>query len=318
MSALAASKTRRLTLAEQRRAYISEAALGCISAPSDQVITVGHVSIAPARGGKMTRSLAIVVAGLCIAGFAAAAELEPAPAGIDAEEVVNRAEAAMRGDRTYCKCEMTVSSPRLASDRKVVFESWTDGPGKRSFIRIHEPAKDSGAGFLKLHPNLWMYVPRVERTIRVPPSMMLQSWMGSDFSNDDLVRESSEVADYDHVLLGIDPGSQASGGRRSYVVEYRPHEDAPVVWGRIVAWLDSELWTPLFQEFYDEEGEKIREMRFSDVREVDGRNVPHRWALTPLDKPGHKTDVVVHEIRYDLDIDESVFTTRNLKRGRRQ
>ncbi len=266
----------------------------------------------------MTRSLAIALAALFIAGLAWGAELEPPPDDIDVEDVVARAEAAMRGDRTYCNCEMTVSSPRLASPRTVAFESWSDEPGKRSFIRIHEPTKDSGTGFLKLHPNLWMYVPRVERTIRVPPSMMLQSWMGSDFTNDDLVRESSEVEHYDHVLLGVDPGSEASGGRRSYVVEYRPHEDAPVVWGRIVAWIDAELGTPLLQEFYDEEGAKIRVMRFSEVREVDGRNVPHRWTLTPLEKPGHQTVVAVGEIRYDLDIDESVFTTRNLKRGRRQ
>lgn len=248
---------------------------------------------------------------------AEASTLEPAPLDVSVEDVVKRAEDAMRGDRTYCDCEMTVSSPRLATPRTVRFESWNDGPGKRSFIRIHSPAKDSGTGFLKLHPNLWMYVPRVERTIRVPPSMMLQSWMGSDFTNDDLVRESSEVGDYDHVLLGIDPGSEQSGGRRSFVVEYQPHENAPVVWGRIVAWVDAELWTPLLQEFYDEDGSKIREMRFSDVRLVDGRNVPHLWTLTPLDKQGHETVVRVEAIRYDLEIDESVFTTRNLKRGRR-
>lgn len=261
-------------------------------------------------------TLGALLVGLLGSAVAQGAELEPAPDGLSVEDVVDRAEDAMRGDRTYCKCEMTVTSPRLTTDRTVVFESWSDSPGKRSFIRIHEPAKDAGAGFLKQHPNLWMYVPRVERTIRVPPSMMLQSWMGSDYTNDDLVRESSEVDDYDHVLLGVDPGSDASGGRRAYVVEYQPHEDAPVVWGRIVAWVDAERFTPLFQEFYDEEGQKIRVMRFSDVREVDGRYVPHRWQLTPLDKPGHETVMVVNEIRYDLEIAESVFTTRNLKRGR--
>jgi outer membrane lipoprotein-sorting protein len=264
----------------------------------------------------MRSSLAFALAGLWFAGVAAAADLEAAPDGIDVDDVVQRAEAAMRGDRTYCKCQMTVSSPRLASDRNVVFESWSDGPGKRSFIRIHEPAKDSGTGFLKLHPNLWMYVPRVERTIRVPPSMMLQSWMGSDFSNDDLVRESSEVDDYDHVLLGIDPGSEASGGRRSYVVEYLPHEDAPVVWGRIVAWVDAELWVPLRQEFYDEEGAEIRVMRFSDVRAVDGRNVPHRWTLTPLDREGHETRIEMLEIAFDPELADSIFTRRNLEKGK--
>jgi outer membrane lipoprotein-sorting protein len=258
---------------------------------------------------------AALLAGLLAGASAGAVELEPAPDGVSVESVVRRAESSMRGDRTYCRCEMTVRSPRLTSDRTVSFESWNDSPGNRSFIRIHRPAKDAGTGFLKLHPNLWMYVPRVERTIRVPPSMMLQSWMGSDFTNDDLVRDSSEVEDYDHVLLGVDPGSEPSGGRRAYVVEYRPHEDAPVVWGRIVSWIDAERWAPLYQEFYDEEGQRIRELRFGELREVDGRHVPHRWQLRPLDKPGHETVISVSEIRYDLDFDESIFTTRNLKQA---
>jgi hypothetical protein len=242
-------------------------------------------------------------------------ELEPAEPGVGVQDIVAGGERSMRGDRTVCECRMTVTSPRLSRPRVVAFHSWGDVPGRRSFIRILEPAKDAGTGFLKLHPNLWMYVPRVERTIRVPPSMMLQSWMGSDFSNDDLVRESSELEDYDHVLLGVDPGSDKSDGRRSYVIEYRPHEDAPVVWGRIVAWIDAEVSTPLFQEFYDEDGTKIRELKFSDVREVDGRHVPHRWMLTPLDKPGHLTVIDVDSMRYDIEIDEAVFTTRNLKKA---
>jgi hypothetical protein len=244
------------------------------------------------------------------------AELEPAPAGVDVAEVVRRAEHNMRGERSYCDCRMSVTSPRLAAPRTVEFRSWTDIPGKRSFIRIQRPAKDAGTGFLKIHPNLWMYIPRVERTVRVPPSMMLQSWMGSDFTNDDLVRESSELDDYEHVLLGVDPGSEKNAGRRSFVVEYRPHEAAPVVWGRIVAWIDAANFYPAFQEFYDEEGEKIRELRFGDVREVDGRYVPHVWTLTPLDKPGHSTVIEVEKIRYDLEIEDDVFSTRNLRRGR--
>ena len=268
--------------------------------------------------GRQHRAIlrALLSTALVVPSVAAWADLEPAPAGVDVSEIVKRAEASMRGDRTYCDCAMTVTSPRLAAPRVVAFESWTDVPGKRSFIRIRKPAKDAGTGFLKLHPNLWMYIPRVERTIRVPPSMMLQPWMGSDFSNDDLVRDSSEIEDYEHFLLGVDPGSRKSAGRRSFVVEYRPYEEAPVVWGRIVAWIDAELYTPLFQEFYDEEGERIRELRFEEVREVDGRHVPHRWTLVPLDKPGHRTVIDVAQMRYDLPIDDSTFTTRNLKRGR--
>jgi hypothetical protein len=277
------------------------------------------ISLTVAKVPNAFRSLPLLaITSLTVLGSpgSARSDLEPPPADVEVADIVRRAENNMRGERSYCDCSMTVVSPRLSSPRVVAFESWSDIPGKRSFIRIRRPAKDAGTSFLKLHPNLWMYIPRVERTIRVPPSMMLQSWMGSDFTNDDLVRESSELEDYEHVLLGVDPGSDESGGRRSFVVEYRPHEDAPVVWGRILAWIDAEVFAPLFQEFYDEEGEKIRVLRFEDVREVDSRHVPHRWSLTPLDKPGHETIIAVESIRYDLAIEDEVFSTRNLRRGR--
>jgi outer membrane lipoprotein-sorting protein len=144
--------------------------------------------------------------------------------------------------------------------------------------------------------------------------MMLQSWMGSDFSNDDLVRESSEIEDYDHRLLGLDPGTSGEVDRPAYVVEYRPHESTAVVWGSIVAWLDTESGAPLRQDFFDEEGERMRVMRFSDFRMVGKRNVPHLWSLTPLDKPGHSTTIEVEKIEFNADFGSDIFTTRNLKR----
>jgi len=247
---------------------------------------------------------------------ASSTELEPPPPGIDGRAVAQRAEEALRSERTYFDGEMTVVSPRLASERVVAFQSWDDRPGKRSFIRISSPAKDAGSGFLKLHPNLWMFVPRVERTMRIPPSMMLQSWMGSDFTNDDLVKESSQLDDYDHRLLGVDPAPEGHDGLRAYVVEYVPHEDAPVVWGKIVTWIEVEHGTPLQQDFYDEDGEKLRVMRFAEIRAVDGRHYPYLWSMTPLDKEGHQTRIHVKEIRFDADIDDSIFTKRNLTKRR--
>jgi len=240
--------------------------------------------------------------------------LEPAPDGIDAGELARKAENNMRSERTYIAAKMTVESPRLSRARVVAFHSWENSPEKKSLIRIDAPAKDKGTGFLKLHPNLWMYVPRVERTVRVPPSMMLQSWMGSDFSNDDLVRESSEIEDYEHRLLGFDPGTNGNVDRPAYVVEYKPNEDAAVVWGSIVGWLDVETGAPLRQDFFDEDGERMRVMRFSDFKTIGKRHVPHLWSMTPLDKPGHSTSIEVTEIRYDADFDSDIFTTRNLKR----
>jgi len=246
------------------------------------------------------------------------AGLEPAPPDVDAREVARRAEDALRSDRTYMEAEMTIQSPRLTQPRVVAFRSWDDRAQKRSFIRILTPPKDAGAAFLKLHPNLWSYIPRVERTLRIPPSMMLQPWMGSDFTNDDLVNESSDIDDYDHRLLGVDPGVEAAGGDaearpRAYVVEYVPHEDAPVVWGKILTWIEVEHGTPLRQEFYDEDGEKLRTMAFSDIREVGDRNVPHLWSVTPHNKEGHGTVIAIREFRFDETFDDHVFTTRNLK-----
>ena len=261
--------------------------------------------------GSLKLALACCLA-LCLVRTAASEEWLPVPDGVQASEVARRAEGNLRSDSTFFSGRMTVKSPRLARPRVIEFSSWEDGPGKRSFIRIRRPAKDAGTGFLKQHPNLWMYVPRVERTVRVPPSMMSQSWMGSDFSNDDLVRDSSEVADYDHRLLGVDP----SQGNGAYVLEYVPHEGVAIVWGRIVAWIDRESGVALRQEFYDEDGQKLRLMVFDDIREQDGRQVPHRWTLTPLDKEGHETLIEVMEIRFDPDFDDSVFSRRNLEKGR--
>jgi len=236
---------------------------------------------------------------------------------LDAREIARRSEDVLRGTSAYTEGEMIIRSPRLPAPRTVRFRSWDDRGGDRSFIRILEPAKDRGTGFLKLHPNLWTYIPRVERTMRIPPSMMLQSWMGSDFTNDDLVRESSQLDDYDHRLLRTEPAFTGLAGeppRRAYVVEYVPHDDAPVVWGRIVTWIDAERWAPLRQAFFDEDDVKLRVMEFGDLREVDGRLVPHLWVMTPLDKEGHETRIRIHEIEFDAAFDDAIFTTRNLKR----
>jgi outer membrane lipoprotein-sorting protein len=266
------------------------------------------------RTGWAVRGIAWTALALLLAAPAGA--LEPAPPGVDADAIARLSDDNMRSDRTFFRGRMVVESPRLRVPRSVEFSSWEDRPGKRSLIRIHAPAKDEGSGFLKLHPNMWMYIPRVERTMRIPPSMMLNSWMGSDFTNDDLMRESSEIDDYDHTLLGVEPSLASAGGRRAYVVEYVPHEEAAVVWGRIVAWIDFETRAPLRQEFYDEDGEMLRVLEFSEHRSVDERFVPHRWTLTPLEKEGHRTVIEVESMRFDLDINEAVFTKRNLEKER--
>ncbi|MDH3521770.1 MAG: outer membrane lipoprotein-sorting protein [Myxococcales bacterium] len=271
----------------------------------------------PAQPRVGRHALAACAIALALADASArAAELEPAPEGLSGRAVAERAEDAVRSARTYLRGEMTVVSPRLVSPRVVAFENWDDRPGKRTFIHILSPPKDADTTFLKLHPNLWMYIPRVERTMRIPPSMMLQSWMGSDFTNDDLVRESSQLDDYDHTLLGIDPAPEGHAGLRAYVVDYVPREEAAIVWGKIVMWIEVEHGTPLREEFFDEAGVKLRVMRFGEISQVGGRHYPHLWTMTPLDKPGHETRIRVDAIEFDAEFPAETFTKRNLTRRR--
>jgi outer membrane lipoprotein-sorting protein len=251
--------------------------------------------------------------GLLLAAAAGAGELLPPPPAADAHEIARREEEVLRGDTAVMEATMTIVSPRLSAPRTVRFQSWDDRRKHRSFVRILAPPKDAGTAFLMERPNLWMYLPRVERTMRIPPSMMLQSWMGSDFTNDDLVRESSTLDDYDQKLLGVDPSPPGHPGLRAYVVEFRPHEDAPVVWGKIVAWIETEHATPLRQEYYDESGTRLRVFELDEIRPVQGRYFPHRWSMTPLDQEGHRTVVEIQEIRFDEKLDDAIFTTHNLK-----
>ena len=250
-------------------------------------------------------------------GAPSARALEAAPPGVDARAVAERVEDNLRGVRTSTgRATMTVVSPRLPEPREVGFRYWEDRASERSFIRILAPPKDAGMGFLKIPPNLWNYIPRVERTVRIPPSMMLQSWMGSDLTNDDLVRESSTLDDYDHTLLGVEPALPVEGGapRRALVLEYVPHEDAPVVWGRIVSAVDAERYVPLQQDFYDEDGSHIRRLRMGRIERIGERWYPRLWSVVPMEKEGHETRLAWDEVAFDVPIDESVFTKRNLGR----
>jgi outer membrane lipoprotein-sorting protein len=232
---------------------------------------------------------------------------------LDARAIVKLAEDAIRGDTAEMKATMHITTPRW--ERTLVFRSWDDSRNDRSFTRILAPRKDKGTGFLRDGTTMWMYLPRVERTTRIPPSMMLQSWMGSDFTNDDVARDSSLVDDY--TAKALEP--QQIEGTDVLGVVLIPHPDAPVVWAKIEAWITAEPPAPFLFLYYDEdkpgEFELIRRMRFSDVRRVDGRNVPHQWTMEPLDKPGHTTAMTLNEIAFDRDLKDSIFTQSNLKRS---
>jgi outer membrane lipoprotein-sorting protein len=179
-----------------------------------------------------------------------------------------------------------------------------------SLIYITAPAKEKGQVFLKRNSEMWNWVPSIDRMIKIPPSMMMQSWMGSDFSNDDLVKESSLVKDYEHKLLG----KEQLEGYECYKIELIPHEDAAVVWGKIIMWISSKdlLW--LKAEYNDEDEELVNTEILSDIKQMDDRIMPTHLEMIPADKPGHKTIMVFEDIDFNIDIDESFFSIQNMKR----
>jgi outer membrane lipoprotein-sorting protein len=222
-------------------------------------------------------------------------------------DIVERVENLLWSKTMQGEFEMTIATPRWT--RTLGLRAWLDRP-KRSFIRIHAPAKEAGIGSLRIGAEMWNYLPNVERTIKIPPSMMMQPWMGSDLTNDDLVKESSVVDDYTHRVLA----AETVAGAPVYVVEASPKPDAAVVWGKIVFRVRKADFIPLTVEYYDERGERIRTMTYSEVRPIGGRTIPTRWEMRPSGKPGNATAVVLKSAIYDRTIDPEVFTQRNLQR----
>ena len=241
----------------------------------------------------------------------AVALAQPAPLARAQEpsgrELVERVDTLLWGKTLRGEFEMTIATPRW--QRTLALQAWMERP-RRSFIRILAPAKEKGIGSLRIGTEMWNYLPNIERTIKIPPSMMLQPWMGSDFTNDDLVKQSSAVDDYTQRILR----TETADGAAAYVVEALPRPDAAVVWGKILYWVRKADFIPLKQEYYSERGELVRVMSFSEVRQLGGRTIPTKWEMRPSDKPGNATTVLLKSAVYDRAIDAEIFTQRNLQK----
>jgi hypothetical protein len=188
---------------------------------------------------------------------------------------------------------------------------WTKGKDK-ALIVIQEPVRDKGTASLKVDKNLWNYLPKIRRTIRIPPSMMLASWMGSDFTNDDLVRESSYTEDYDYELAG------RSEDPEGWLVRFVAKPDVVGLWNSFDVVLSNDGTIPLLSRYYDRKDRLARTMHFTDVKEFDGRRIPAHMTLLPEDedKEGHKTELIYLDIRFDVDVPESTFSLSRLERQR--
>ncbi len=229
---------------------------------------------------------------------------------LTAKEIVKKADAKMRGEKSsYSTMTMTIVRPTW--ERKIGFKNWTKGT-EYSLALITLPAKEKGQAFLKRKNEMWSWNPTINRMIKLPPSMLAQGWMGSDFTNDDLLNESSVIVDYVHKKLGEEDIS----GRKCHKIELIPLEDAAVVWGKIYIWISAGDYLWMKAEYYDEDDYLIKTELGYDIRNMDGRLIPAKYELIPADKDGHKTVIVMDEIKFNIPVSDEFFSQQNMKKVR--
>ncbi len=220
------------------------------------------------------------------------------------EEILDSSDDYARGDSSIAKIQMEVHTRRY--QRTMAMQAWSEGTEK-TLIRILEPAKDRGIATLKVDDHIWNYLPKVDRTMKVPAAMMSGSWMGSHFTNDDLVKESRLSEDFTGSVL-----ERPENGQGNYLVELIPRPDAPVVWGKVEIEVRPDL-LPLEFRYYDEHDALVRTMTFGDFKELGGRTMPATMTLQPADEPEEFTRITYLELSIDPKIDPSMFSVQSLR-----
>ena len=244
-----------------------------------------------------------------VALLAMLASVSPAQGQTDPLDIIERIDRLLRGDSSRALATMEVVTEHW--ERQMTMEMWSLGT-EYSLVRLRAPAKDAGTATLMAGDDIWNYLPKVDRSIKIPSSMMGGAWMGSHFTNDDLVQESQMVDVYD-VEVSFD------GERdRLMVWELRltPKPEAAVVWGHLEFLVRQDDYAPLWAKYYDEDGELARTMEYSEYSEFGGRLVPAVMDMRPADKPGERTTIRYDELEFDIDIDPSFFSLRNLQSSR--
>ena len=233
------------------------------------------------------------------------------PAGAEersATQIVRDAVDHWRGLSSYTVMTMVIHRPDW--ERSMTMEAWTKGD-ERALVRVLEPKKDRGNGTLTDDDSMWTYSPKVNRVIKVPSSMMGQSWMGSDFSNKDVARADDIIDQYEHTLVATD----VVDGIETYRIESVPHEDAAVVWGSEVLTI-REDHVVLEHAFYDQDGALVKTLSTLDIGELGGRTIALRQRMQKTDKPDEWTEIAVDDVEYDLELKDSLFTLSNLRNPR--
>ena len=228
---------------------------------------------------------------------------------LDPTEIIRQMEATMRGDSSYAEMVMRIERPRYS--REVALRSWAKEQ-THSLIFISAPARDRGTVYLMRDRDIWTYDPRIDRTTRLPSSMMAQSWMGSDFSNDDLVRDTNIVTDFEHRLLRTETYQE----RDCFVIEMIPKPETPVVWGKVKVWVTTDSFLQLRVENYDQRGKLANSMVLDQITRFGDREIPARITVTPADKEQERTILQYKTIEFNIEIDDDFFTRATMQRMR--
>lgn len=226
------------------------------------------------------------------------------------QEIIKKSEDQIKGKTSYGIVEMTIITPEFK--RALKMEAWWVG-NEKALIEIKYPKKEEGNKTLKIGKEIWLYLRNTESLIKIPPSMMLQSWNGSDFTYDDLVRESNLEKDYEMKIISPD---DIVNSERCWKIELVPKPQAPVVWGMIFYWVRKSDYLPARIEYYDEKGKLVRYMEFYDVKEFHGRKLPAKWVMYNNIEKGRKTEFVLIDIKFDIKIDNRIFSFRELEKRR--
>ena len=231
---------------------------------------------------------------------------EPGP---DARDIIRDAINHYRGLTSYSEMTMTIHRPDW--ERSMSMNGWSSG-GKKTLVRVTAPPRDAGNATLVLDDNkVWSFTPKINRVIRIPSSMMSQSWMGSDFSNKDISRTDEIVDKYEHTLLR----TEESDGHTVYVIESVPHEEAAIVWGKEISHVRDDF-IELEHHFLDQDLETVKILKTLDIREMGGRMFAVHQRMNMLEKDGEWTEISVQELDFEREIPEYLFTLSNLRNPR--
>lgn len=228
---------------------------------------------------------------------------------ISALDIVKKADEKLRGE--YSQGEIKMSIIRPDWKREMTMKSWSSGDDY-SLILVTGPARDKGTAFLKREREMWNWQPTIDRVIKMPPSMMSQSWMGSDFTNDDLVKQSSIVVDYTHEITG----EATLEDRKCWEITLTPKEEAAVVWGKVKIWVSQKEFLQLKTEFYDEDDYLVNTMYGKKIGELGGRVLPFIMEVVPADEEGHMTKIEYLSLNFDKPIKDNFFSIQSMKRVR--